>query len=144
MATVETIYLGDLRTEATHLQSGTKIMTDAPVDNHGKGEAFSPDRSRGYGVGKLYDDPDGHCSADAGPRTEGYQVDYYEDHECLAPSDWRDCDRCSFPDGFRSEAACYSRTCGNYLSGGSFAASRLQADDTLPLRRVRSVNRLKI
>lgn len=42
MATVETIYLGDLRTEATHLQSGTKIMTDAPVDNHGKGEAFSP------------------------------------------------------------------------------------------------------
>lgn len=42
MATVETVYLGDLRTEATHLQSGTKIMTDAPVDNHGKGEAFSP------------------------------------------------------------------------------------------------------
>ncbi len=42
MATVETIYLGDLRTEATHLQSGTKILTDAPTDNHGKGEAFSP------------------------------------------------------------------------------------------------------
>lgn len=42
MATVETIYLGGLRTEATHLQSGTKILTDAPTDNHGKGEAFSP------------------------------------------------------------------------------------------------------
>jgi putative redox protein len=35
-------YLGELRTEATHLQSGEKIITDAPVDNNGKGEAFSP------------------------------------------------------------------------------------------------------
>jgi putative redox protein len=42
MATIETTYLGDLRTEATHLQSGTKIITDAPTDNQGKGEAFSP------------------------------------------------------------------------------------------------------
>jgi uncharacterized OsmC-like protein len=36
------IYEGDLRTVATHLQSGTKIETDAPVDNQGKGERFSP------------------------------------------------------------------------------------------------------
>lgn len=36
MATVETIYLGELRTEATHVQSGSKILTDAPIDNHGK------------------------------------------------------------------------------------------------------------
>ncbi len=42
METVHTIYLGDLRTEATHLQSGSKLMTDAPTDNNGKGEAFSP------------------------------------------------------------------------------------------------------
>jgi Predicted redox protein, regulator of disulfide bond formation len=42
MATVKTTYLGNLRTEAEHLQSGAKIITDAPVDNHGKGEAFSP------------------------------------------------------------------------------------------------------
>ncbi len=42
MATIHTTYLGGLRTEATHLQSGTKIITDAPIDNHGKGEAFSP------------------------------------------------------------------------------------------------------
>ena len=42
MATIQTTYLGDLRTEATHLQSGTKILTDAPTDNQGKGEAFSP------------------------------------------------------------------------------------------------------
>ena len=36
------IYKGNLRTEATHLKSGNIIYTDAPVDNHGKGEAFSP------------------------------------------------------------------------------------------------------
>jgi putative redox protein len=42
MPTVKTTYLGDLRTEATHLQSGTTILTDAPTDNNGKGEAFSP------------------------------------------------------------------------------------------------------
>jgi putative redox protein len=42
METARTIYLGDLRTKATHLQSGTEIITDAPLDNQGKGEAFSP------------------------------------------------------------------------------------------------------
>lgn len=36
------IYKGNLRTEATHLKSGNVIITDAPTDNHGKGEAFSP------------------------------------------------------------------------------------------------------
>lgn len=40
--TSEVTYLGGLRTEAVHLQSGNKIVTDAPKDNHGKGEAFSP------------------------------------------------------------------------------------------------------
>jgi putative redox protein len=42
MPTAQTTYLGDLRTEAIHLQSGTTIITDAPTDNNGKGEAFSP------------------------------------------------------------------------------------------------------
>jgi putative redox protein len=36
------IYEGDLRTVATHLQSGSEIQTDAPTDNQGKGERFSP------------------------------------------------------------------------------------------------------
>jgi uncharacterized OsmC-like protein len=40
--TSKVIYLGNLRTEATHLQSGTVIETDAPTDNQGKGERFSP------------------------------------------------------------------------------------------------------
>jgi putative redox protein len=42
MANFTSIYKGQLRTEATHLASGTTIFTDAPVDNHGRGEAFSP------------------------------------------------------------------------------------------------------
>lgn len=42
MATIQTLYLGDLRTEITHVQSGNKLMTDAPTDNHGKGEYISP------------------------------------------------------------------------------------------------------
>ena len=42
MATATGAYLGDLRVELRHEQSGATIMTDAPVDNHGKGEAFSP------------------------------------------------------------------------------------------------------
>lgn len=35
-------YKGELRNEATHLRSGNKLMTDAPIDNNGRGEAFSP------------------------------------------------------------------------------------------------------
>jgi uncharacterized OsmC-like protein len=42
MPTVKTTYLGDLRTDSIHLQSGNKLITDAPTDNMGKGEAFSP------------------------------------------------------------------------------------------------------
>ncbi|MFK7787522.1 MAG: OsmC family protein [Crocinitomicaceae bacterium] len=42
MATARIEYLGGLRTKCTHIKSGTEILTDAPVDNHGKGEAFSP------------------------------------------------------------------------------------------------------
>ncbi len=40
--TSKVIYLGDLRTECEHLQSGNKMITDAPLDNQGKAEAFSP------------------------------------------------------------------------------------------------------
>jgi putative redox protein len=40
--TSQIIYKGELRTNATHIQSGTLIETDAPTDNQGKGERFSP------------------------------------------------------------------------------------------------------
>lgn len=42
MFTSHVKYEGELRTTATHLRSGSTITTDAPVDNHGRGEAFSP------------------------------------------------------------------------------------------------------
>jgi uncharacterized OsmC-like protein len=42
METVRTSYKGDLRTEAVHVRSGSVITTDAPLDNKGKGEFFSP------------------------------------------------------------------------------------------------------
>ncbi|MBN1987047.1 MAG: OsmC family protein [Prolixibacteraceae bacterium] len=42
MTTIRTVYLGELRTENEHLQSGNKVITDAPTDNRGKGEYFSP------------------------------------------------------------------------------------------------------
>ena len=42
MSTATARYAGHLRTEATHVASGNLIQTDAPLDNHGRGEAFSP------------------------------------------------------------------------------------------------------
>jgi len=42
METSRIIYTGDLRTEARHVKSGQTFITDAPVDNQGRGEAFSP------------------------------------------------------------------------------------------------------
>lgn len=42
MTTLTTVYQGGLRTESTHTRSGNVLITDAPVDNNGKGEAFSP------------------------------------------------------------------------------------------------------
>lgn len=40
--TSKVTYLGDLRTKSIHVQSGSEIISDAPLDNNGKGEAFSP------------------------------------------------------------------------------------------------------
>ena len=42
MITVKSTYTGGLRTNAQHVRSGNEFITDAPVDNNGKGEAFSP------------------------------------------------------------------------------------------------------
>ena len=42
MTKMKPLYLGGLRTEIEHLQSGNKVITDAPLDNNGKGEYFSP------------------------------------------------------------------------------------------------------
>lgn len=42
MPTSKVTYLGNLRTSSLHLNSGSEIISDAPIDNNGKGEAFSP------------------------------------------------------------------------------------------------------
>jgi len=42
MTTIESKYWGELRTESTHVRSGQTLLTDAPADNNGKGETFSP------------------------------------------------------------------------------------------------------
>jgi putative redox protein len=42
MTTISARYNGQLRTQATHIASGNAIITDAPLDNNGRGEAFSP------------------------------------------------------------------------------------------------------
>jgi len=42
MVEIQIAYLGDLRCEARHGPSGTSLVTDAPIDNMGKGESFSP------------------------------------------------------------------------------------------------------
>ena len=39
---IESSYLGELRVSSTHVSSNTVITTDAPIDNNGKGESFSP------------------------------------------------------------------------------------------------------
>ena len=46
-------YQGNLRTEAVHLKSNNTIITDAPIDNQGKGEAFSPTDLVATGLGSC-------------------------------------------------------------------------------------------
>ena len=48
------VYKGDLRTESTHLQSGKTIITDAPVDNQGKGKAFFTNGFSCYSISILH------------------------------------------------------------------------------------------
>ena len=42
METIKIIYTGDLKTQATHSKTGNQLITDAPLDNKGRGETFSP------------------------------------------------------------------------------------------------------
>lgn len=53
MAKIETLWLGEQRSEVTHTQSGTKILTDAPIDNKGRGEYFSPTDLIAVGLGSC-------------------------------------------------------------------------------------------
>jgi putative redox protein len=53
MVTLRTVYEGGLRCRAEHGPSGVAIFTDAPVDNHGRGEGFSPTDLLGVALGSC-------------------------------------------------------------------------------------------
>ncbi|WP_010665135.1 OsmC family protein [Marinilabilia salmonicolor] len=73
--TVKSKYLGNLRVESTHLQSGNKIITDAPVDNRGKGEAFSPTDLLATSLGSCITTIMGIKAMDNGIDIEGTEVE---------------------------------------------------------------------
>lgn len=75
MATIKTIYLGGLRTENEHLQSGNKVITDAPTDNQGKGEFFSPTDMLATALGSCILTIMGIKARDNGVDIEGTTVD---------------------------------------------------------------------
>ena len=73
--TSEIIYKGNLRCEAKHLQSGTTIETDAPVDNNGKGERFSPTDLVATALGNCMMTIMGMRSKDMGLDLTGTKID---------------------------------------------------------------------
>ena len=73
--TSQIIYEGNLRTVATHLQSGTVIETDAPTDNQGKGERFSPSDLVATALGNCMLTIMGIKARDMGVDLEGTKVD---------------------------------------------------------------------
>lgn len=75
MATIKTLYLGDLRTENKHLQSGNKVTTDAPTDNQGKGEFFSPTDMLATALGSCILTIMGIKARDNGIDIKGTKVD---------------------------------------------------------------------
>nr|WP_319572340.1 OsmC family protein [uncultured Draconibacterium sp.] len=75
MTTIKTIYLGELRTENEHLQSGNEVITDAPTDNRGKGEYFSPTDLLATALGSCIMTIMGIKARDNGIDIEGTQVD---------------------------------------------------------------------
>jgi putative redox protein len=75
MATIKTIYLGELRTDNEHLQSGNKVITDAPTDNRGKGEYFSPTDLLATALGSCIMTIMGIKARDNGIDLEGTTVD---------------------------------------------------------------------
>lgn len=72
--TSQIVYEGDLRTIATHLQSGTEIETDAPTDNQGKGERFSPTDLVATALGSCMLTIMGIKARDMGLKLEGTNV----------------------------------------------------------------------
>lgn len=77
-------YLGDLRTEAVHLKSSNTIITDAPVDNKGKGEAFSPSDLVATALGSCMLTIMGIASNEHGMNMDGTEV-FITKHMAASP-----------------------------------------------------------
>ncbi len=75
MEKIKTTYVGDLRTRVLHVRSGTEIITDAPVDNQGKGEAFSPTDLLATSLGSCLLTLMGIAARSEGFSVEGTKVD---------------------------------------------------------------------
>lgn len=73
--TSSVLYEGNLRTVCTHLKSGTVIETDAPVDNQGKGERFSPSDLVATALGSCMLTIMGIKARDLNINIEGVQID---------------------------------------------------------------------
>lgn len=71
MSTSKVVYKGDLRTECTHSASGSSYVTDAPIDNLGKGEAFSPTDTVATGLANCMLTVMGIKARDLGVAMEG-------------------------------------------------------------------------
>ena len=74
MHTIHTKYIGDLRTKANHLRSGNEIITDAPHDNQGRGEAFSPTDMLATALGSCMITIVGIKARDAGFDIDGTEL----------------------------------------------------------------------
>ncbi len=74
METSKIEYLGGLRTRATHIKSGQHFITDAPVDNKGKGEAFSPTDLLATSLGACMVTIIGIAAAEHGFNIDGTEV----------------------------------------------------------------------
>ena len=74
MVHIDISYLGSLRCEVVHGPSGAKILTDAPKDNHGKGESFSPTDLASASLGACMATIMGICAQQHGIALEGVRV----------------------------------------------------------------------
>jgi uncharacterized OsmC-like protein len=85
MVKVSIEYQGDLHCSATHGPSGATIQTDAPVDNHGKGEAFSPTDLVGAAVGACMATIMGIYARRHGIALEGLRIEVTKEMTATAP-----------------------------------------------------------
>jgi len=81
MTKIRTYYTGNLMTEAEHLKSGSKIVTEAPEDNNGKGEKFSPTDLFATSLGSCMLTIMGIAAQAHGFSVDGTRIETYSERE---------------------------------------------------------------